>query len=399
MIIQSMLDDDQYKFSMLQAILHQFPSAMVEYRFKCRTPNIDFRAYVNDIIKEVNLMCNTLEFKKDELEFLGDECYMKKDTLEFLKIYRLDYKFVNIQTNDKGELFITVKGPWVHTILFEIKILAIVSEVYSRSISVDFDGFEKRTQAKIDTVLNFYKETGIPLSIAEFGGRRRHSVEAQERVLKMFIQQLLFSNCNTGIVGTSNVMFAKKYGLKVIGTMAHEWLQAHQALYRVADSQTMAFENWAKEYRGALGTALSDVIGLKYFLHDFDMFFAKLYDGTRQDSGNPFDYGKAMIKHYESMGIDPMTKAITFSDGLNIPKAIDLAKFFDGRIKHNYGIGTDFTNDFGFKPLQLVIKMVSCNGNPVAKLSDSPGKTMCPDEGYVRYLTDVFNKRVNHAGY
>ena len=393
-----MLDDDLYKYTQLQAVLHQFPSTMVEYRFKCRTPNRDFRAYVTDIIKEVNLMCNSLEFKKDELEFLGDVCFMKKDTLEFLKLFKLDYKFINIQTNDKGELFITIKGPWVHTILFEIKILTIVSEIYSRSMSVDFDGFEKRTQSKIDTVLNFYKETGIPLPIAEFGGRRRHSVEAHERALKMFIQQLLFDKCNTGIIGTSNVMFAKKYGLKVIGTMAHEWLQAHQALYRVADSQTMALENWAKEYRGALGIALSDVIGLKYFLHDFDMYFAKLFDGTRQDSGNPFEYGDALINHYKSMNIDPMTKTIVFSDGLNIPKATELAKYFNGKIKFSFGIGTDLTNDFGFKPLQNVIKMVSCNGNPVAKLSDSPGKTMCPDGGYVRYLTDVFNKRIQNHG-
>ena len=392
-----MLDDDLYKFTTLQAMLHQFPGAIVEYRFKCRTPNIDFRAYVTDIIKEVNLMCNNLEFKKDELEFLGDECYIKKDTLEFLKVYRMDYKFVNIQTNDKGELFITIKGPAIHTTLFEIKTLSIVSEIYSRSISTDFDGFKKRTQAKIDMAVKFYTETGIPLRIAEFGGRRRHSLEAQECVLEMLIDQLLFSKHNTGLIGTSNVMLAKKYGLKPIGSMPHEWLQMHQALYKVADSQSMALENWAKEYRGALGIALSDVIGLKYFLHDFDMYFAKLYDGTRQDSGNPFDYGKALIKHYESMAINPMTKSVTFSDALNIPKAIDLAKFFEGRIIHGYGIGTDFTNDFGFKPLQNVIKIVSCNGQSVAKKSDSPGKTMCTDEEYVRHLTDVFNKRIqNH---
>ncbi len=397
MIIQSMLDQDQYKLSMLQAVLHQFPSAMVEYRFKCRTPNIDFRAYVADIIKEVNLMCNSLEFKKDELEFLGDECYMKKDTLEFLKLFKFDYKFVNIQVSDKGEMFISIKGPWIHTILFEIPILAIISEIYSRSISVDFLSFAKRADEKICLLNTFKQDTNISVQIAEFGGRRRHSVEAHEAILQELKEYCSMEKYGTGLIGTSNVMFAKKYGLKVIGTMAHEWLQAHQSLYRVEDSQTMAFENWAKEYRGDLGIALSDVIGLKYFLHDFDKYFAKLYDGTRQDSGDPFDYGKALIKHYESMDIDPMTKSITFSDGLTIPKAIDIATFFEGKIRHYYGIGTDLTNDFGFKPLQNVIKMVSCNGNSVAKLSDSPGKTMSQDQAYLAYLNDVFQKRIHRT--
>jgi nicotinate phosphoribosyltransferase len=159
----------------------------------------------------------------------------------------------------------------------------------------------------------------------------------------------------------------------------------------------MAFEHWAKEYRGDLGIALSDVIGLKYFLHDFDMYFSKLFDGTRQDSGDPYEYGRALIRHYEQMGIDPMTKSIVFSDGLDIPKAIDLAKYFDGKIKHSYGIGTNLTNDFGFKPLQLVLKMITCNGQPVAKQSDTSGKSMCTDKGYMRYLMDTFDRRISNG--
>lgn len=394
-----MLDTDLYKLTMLSAILHQFPGAEVTYRFKCRTPGVDFRAYESTIIKEINKMCRELYFTKEELEYLGDLQFMKKDTIQFLKLYRYDYDYIRINTNDKGELFINIQGPWLHTILFEIPILSIVSEIYSTDMVTDTREFEHRTYEKIAQVLKFYQETNIPTQIAEFGGRRRHSVGAQDFLLSTLKQHLYFPNKGTGLIGTSNVMMAKKHGLKPIGTMAHEWLQAHQALYRVADSQSMAFENWAKEYCGDLGIALSDVVGLKYFLHDFDMYFSKLFDGTRHDSGDPFEYGDAIIKHYKSMNIDPMTKTIVFSDGLDVPKAIELAKYFNNRIKFSFGIGTNLTNDFGFKPLQLVLKMTSCNGSPVAKISDSPGKTMCNDDEYLRYLVDTFNRRLHSNDY
>ena len=389
-----MLDTDLYKYSMLQAVLHQHPGAMVEYLFKCRTDGIDFRAYAPKIIGEINKMCRELKFQKEELEYLGDLRFIKKDTIQFLKLFRFDYDYVNVLVDNDGELHITVKGPWLHTILFEVPILSIVSEVYSRDMSDNFDEANRRTDEKINTILNAYNEDHIVIPIAEFGGRRRHSVEAQANVLMKFKDRCLLSRDGTGLVGTSNVMFAKMLGLKAIGTMAHEWLQAHQAFYRIADSQFMALENWAKEYRGDLGIALSDVIGLKAFLHDFDMYFSKLFDGTRQDSGDPYEYGHAMIDHYKRMSIDPMTKSLVFSDGLTIAKAMEIAKHFDKKIKHSYGIGTHLTNDFDFKALQIVLKMTRCNGNPVAKVSDSPGKGMCTDNSYVKYLKQVFDRRI-----
>lgn len=391
-----MLDQDQYKFSMLQAVLHQHPGATVEYQFKCRTNGVDFRAYVNDIIKEVNKMCRELVFHKDELDYLSSLRFMKSDTIQFLKLFKFDYDFVNIIADLKGTLHISIKGPWLHTILFEVPILSIISELYSRDMSADFDTFCDKTIKKISTIKSLYKNTGIPLLVAEFGGRRRHSVEAHRRVLSMFkSEQCMAKETGTGLVGTSNVMLAKELDLKPIGTMAHEWLQAHQSLYRVIDSQFMALENWAKEYRGDLGIALSDVIGLKYFLRDFDMYFSKLFDGTRQDSGDPYEYGKELIKHYKSMGIDPLTKTVVFSDGLTIDKAIDLAKTFNKKIKTSYGIGTHLTNDFQFKPIQIVIKMVRCNNQPVAKLSDTPGKGICINKDYVDYVRKVFDNILN----
>jgi nicotinate phosphoribosyltransferase len=175
-------------------------------------------------------------------------------------------------------------------------------------------------------------------------------------------------------------------------------LQAHQALgWRVVDSQKMAFENWAKEYRGDLGIALADVIGLEAFLLDFDMFFAKLFDGVRQDSGDPDAFAVAMIKHYKKMRINPKEKTIVFSDGLDIKKAIELWLRYSNQIKCSFGIGTNLTNDFGFKPIQIVLKMTRCNDSPVAKLSDTPEKGMCTDQSFVEYLKKVFNEKIERA--
>jgi nicotinate phosphoribosyltransferase len=173
--------------------------------------------------------------------------------------------------------------------------------------------------------------------------------------------------------------------------MAHEYLQACQALGpRLRDSQVFGFESWAREYRGDLGIALSDVYGFNAFLRDFDMYFCKLFDGARHDSGDPFMWGERMLAHYRTHRVDPLTKTLIFSDGLTVPKTIELFRQFNGRCMLAFGIGTNLTNDLGYEPLQIVIKMTRCNDQPVAKLSDSPGKGMCDDEKYLAYLAQVF---------
>ena len=388
MIIESALDNDTYKISMLQAIFHQHSGAMVEYQFKCRTSGIDFRPYVGEIIKNVNKMCMNVRFTKEDLEYIGDTMeHITLDFLQFLKQYQYDYEFIHITTDDRGTLHIYIVGPWLYTHLFEVPVLSIVSEVYSRDISDNFEYANMKTMKKADLI----KGTGV--RIAEGGGRRRHSVEAHYNAL-----EILKSRCPDNLVGSSNMMMAKKAGIKSMGTMAHEWLQAHQNLgYRVEDSQTMALENWAKEYRGNLGIALSDVIGLKYFLHDFDKYLAKLFDGTRQDSGDPFAYGDALINHYASMNIDPRTKSIIFSGDLDFEKSLHLYRRFRDRIQTSCLIGTNITNDFDFKPLQIVLKMTKCNGRPVAKISDTPGKSMCNDEEYKNYIISTFEKRIQNS--
>jgi nicotinate phosphoribosyltransferase len=174
--------------------------------------------------------------------------------------------------------------------------------------------------------------------------------------------------------------------------MGHEYLQACQALGpRLRDSQVFALETWAKEYRGDLGIALSDVYGLDAFLRDFDMYFCKLFDGARHDSGDPFVWGERIIEHYLANRVDPRTKALVFSDALTFPLAIQIARRFQGRVRVSFGIGTNLTNDLGLQPLQIVIKMVRCNGQPVAKVSDAPEKTMCDDPAYLGYLRHVFD--------
>jgi len=382
MIIESMLDNDAYKFSMMQAVLHQHPDTMAEYMFKCRTNGVDFRPYIGEIIGNVNSMCRELQFMKGDLEYLADWRYMKPDYIQLLKLFRFDRNYINITIVNKYDLDIRIAGPWLHTILFEVPVLSIVSEVYSKDHSKNYEYADTRTLDKA----NFIKDTD--LKVAEFGGRRRHSVEAHRNALT-----ILKDVCPKNLIGTSNAMFAKELNLTAIGTMAHEWGQAHQALYRVADSQSMALENWAKEYRGDLGIALSDVIGLKAFLYDFDMYFSKLFDGSRQDSGDPYIYADSLIGHYKSMNIDPMTKTIIFSDGLDFKEALALWKVYKDMIGVGFGIGTHITNDFDFKALQIVLKMIRCNGQPVAKISDSPGKRMCPDQGYEEYVKKVFNER------
>lgn len=387
MIINSLLDTDLYKFSMMQVVLHQFPSAQVEYRFKCRTPGINLRPYMDEIREEIHHLCQ-LRFQDDELEYLRNLRFIKKDFIEFLGLFHLPEKCIVIaEGEEEGEISIEIKGSWLHTILFEIPVLAIVNEVYFRNEFKDLDLSEgrRRLQQKIDLILG---ATDIPsFKFADYGTRRRFSKVWHDEVVKTLVDKL-----PGHFVGTSNVLLAKKYKTLPLGTMAHEYLQACQALgSRLRDSQVFALEKWANEYRGDLGIALSDVYGLNAFLRDFDMFFCKLFDGARHDSGDPFEWGERLLKHYEANRVDPRMKTLVFSDGLNFNLALDIARRFEGRCKTSFGIGTNLTNDVGVTPLQIVLKMVRCNGQPVAKVSDEPGKTMSVDPEYLSYLRHVFD--------
>jgi nicotinate phosphoribosyltransferase len=387
MIIRSLLDTDLYKFSMMQLVLHQYPAAQVEYRFKCRNPGIDLVPYIDEIRAELAALCS-LRFTNEELDYLREWRFIKSDFVDFLGLFHLNAKYVEIAPSaaGNGEIDIRICGPWLHTILFEVPLLAIVNEVYFRNThpQLDLAAGRERLAAKIALLRDTPGYEGC--RIADYGTRRRFSREWHAEMTT-----LLRDGLGDQLAGTSNVWLAWKLGLTPLGTLAHEYLQAHQALGpRLRDSQVAALEAWAKEYRGDLGIALSDVYGLNAFLRDFDMYFCKLFDGTRHDSGDPFNWGERVLAHYRANRVDPRGKVLVFSDGLDIPRVMQLYAHFRDRCLLAFGVGTNLTNDVGPEPLNIVIKMTRCNGQPVAKLSDSPGKNMCEDKAYVAYLRQVF---------
>jgi len=386
MIIQSLLDTDLYKFTMMQVVLHHFPGAQVEYRFKCRTPGVDLARHIDEIRAEVADLAS-LRFRDDELQYLRSMRFLKSDFVDFLALFHFNGKYISIVNADApGEIDIVIRGPWLHTILYEIPVLAIVSEVYFRRTRPDPDMAEGRL--RLDSKLDLLRtvEPVLDFKISDFGTRRRFSRAWHEEVIDSLKQSV-----PQYFAGTSNVLLAMNNCVTPLGTMAHEYMQACQALGpRLRDSQTFAFDVWAKEYRGDLGIALSDTYGMDAFLRDFDMYFCKLFDGARHDSGDPFEWGEKLIAHYQKNRVDPHTKTLIFSDQLSFPLAIEIARRFHGRARTSFGIGTNLTNDLGFEPINIVIKMIECNGQPVAKVSDSPGKTISRDEGYLRYLRQVF---------
>lgn len=386
-VIESLLDTDLYKFTMMQAVLHQHPAAHAEYRFRCRTPGVDLARHIEAIDAEIDALC-TLRLTDDELAYLRGLRFIKPDFVDFLALFRLQRKYVSLRASQvaPGEIELEVKGPWLHTILFEVPLLAIVNEVHFRDTVGAPDEAEglRRLQAKLDRIND---AVGFEdCRITDFGTRRRWSRAWHDALIPRLVAGL-----GEKFAGTSNVDLARRHGLVAQGTMAHEWLQAWQALGpRLRDSQVAAFEGWAREYRGDLGIALTDVIGLDAFLRDFDMYFCKLFDGMRHDSGDPVAWGERMIAHLHANKVDPRGKVLVFSDGLDIDEVMRLYAHFRGRCLMSFGVGTNLTNDLGPSPLSIVMKMVRCNGQPVAKLSDTPGKTMCDDPGYLAYLRQVF---------
>jgi nicotinate phosphoribosyltransferase len=380
-IITSLLDTDLYKFTMQQTMLHQFNGAVGEYAFKCRTPGLNLAQIIPQLREEIEHLCS-LKFSFSEIAYLKSLPFIKSDYLDFLKDFQLKREHLTIDR--KGdELVIRAKGPMVQTSPFEIYILAIVQELYMRQAHPDASEHEgrKRLADKID----YLTAQGLAdFRLADFGTRRRFSKHWQFQVVD-YLRHRIPDN----LVGTSNVYLARELGLKPIGTMAHEYLQAFQAFTNPAESQKLALETWVHEYRGDLGVALTDVIGMDYFLKDCDLYFAKLFDGFRHDSGDPYLWAEKLIAHLTELGINPKTKYAVFSDGLTIEKAVALHKQFENKINTSFGIGTHLTNDLGVTPASIVMKLVTCNNKPVAKLSDSEGKIMCEDTAYIDYLKSV----------
>jgi len=386
MIIESLLDTDLYKFTMMQVVLHHFPGAQVEYVFRCRTEGADLGPDEEAIRAAISDLCR-LRFREDELAYLRGLRFMKSDFVDFLGLFHFNEKYIQVRrTAEPPGIDIVIRGPWLHTIMFEIPVLAIVSEAHFRRIEPrpNLEEGRRRLREKIARVRALEPE--MVFRISDYGTRRRFSRAWHDELIATFKREI-----PERFAGTSNVWLARKHGVTPLGTMAHEYMQACQALGpRLRDSQTYAFDVWAKEYRGDLGIAVADTYGTDAFLRDFDMYFCKLFDGARHDSGDPFAWGERMIEHYRRNRVDPRAKTLIFSDQLSVPLAIDIARRFQGRALTSFGIGTNLTNDLGYEPINIVIKMVECNGQPVAKVSDAPGKTVSKDPGYLAYLRQVF---------
>ncbi|CAD5354292.1 MULTISPECIES: nicotinate phosphoribosyltransferase [Enterobacter] len=385
-VLHTLLDTDAYKLHMQQAVFHHYHDVQVAAEFRCRGDDL-LGIYADSIREQVDAMRH-LALQDDEYHWLSGLPFFHADYLNWLREFRYNPDQVTV-TNDNGKLDIRLEGPWREVIMWEVPLLAVISELAHRYRSPD-TGVEQAIASLEHKLVEFSHLTeGLDMSrfrLMDFGTRRRFSREVQQAIVERLKQEPWF-------VGTSNYDLARRLDLTPMGTQAHEWFQAHQQISPdLANSQRAALAAWLDEYPDQLGIALTDCITMDAFLRDFGPEFAQRYQGLRHDSGDPVEWGEKAIAHYQKLGIDPMSKVLVFSDNLDLAKAVDLYRHFSSRVNLSFGIGTRLTCDIPqVKPLNIVIKLVECNGKPVAKLSDSPGKTICHDKAFVRALREAFD--------
>ena len=389
-IIVSLLDTDLYKFNMNQVMFHKHTNLNGTYMFKCRNKDVVFtEEMLDEINAQIDHLC-TLTFTDEELDYLSSLRFIKSDYVEFLRIWRPLRRYVVTHLHN-GEIQIIVNGPLFSVMQFEIYLLEIVNEVYFR-MKYNYLNLVESARERLIGKMNGFRAGEYDFKFAEFGCRRRLSREWQDYVVGELIKD---NHC----VGTSNVYLAMKYGVKPIGTYAHEYVQMYQGVpgVQLAYTNKMALEEWFDEYQGDNGTALTDTLGTDLFLRDFNKLQALCYTGVRHDSGDPIEWGEKIIAHYESLGIDPKTKTLLFSDSLNFDRAQKIYDHFRDRINVSFGIGTYLSNDTYADPLNIVIKLQYVNGHPVAKISDTPGKAMCQDNDYLEYLKNAVDYRLKEG--
>jgi len=400
-IITSLLETDAYKFSMGQCIYHQFSDYKTTWSFKCRNTDVVFTPeMVEEIREQVAAYCK-LRFTEEELAYLDAITWIKGSYVDYLRLWKPRYEDFEIELDPtvNGGMRIECRGTWLNTSMYEIPTLAIVNEVYFR-MAYNYDelleSFKEKFEDKYSKLMDGTYYIG-PFS--EFGLRRRLSAEAQELAVERLSHLNDTAHCASRFVGTSNVYLAKKYGITPVGTMAHEWIMCtgqgnHK--HNPAYSNWYALDAWVKEYGVLNGTALTDTITTDCFLKDFQLTYATLFSGVRHDSGDPYEWGEKMLKHYADLGIDSKTKTLLFSDSLDFERADKLFRYFKDRAKVAFGIGTYLSNDTNVPALNIVMKTTKCNGMDVAKISDTPGKGMCKNPDYVDYLQRSIDWRMNN---
>lgn len=400
-IIKSLLDTDFYKYSMGQMAFHRYYGKKVKYQFVCRNKDIDLTPYKSQIEQEVDELVK-LKISDEEINYLRtlNDGIFQEDYLNYLKSFKLNRKELNIFIKD-GKLNIEAEGEWQSAIFWEIFVLSIVNEVYFRNTQPNANkqiGL-KNLYEKISLVKEVNKDS-VLFSFMEFGTRRRYSLDWQKEVCSVLKKELL----GNGFIGTSNIHLGMELEIPVLGTIAHEAFQFHQGvdfegstsffssnpLMKYYNSQQNTLIAWLNEYKEKLSIALSDIFGTDAFLSVLDKDLSEKYQGLRHDSGSPYEWADKVINHYEKLNIDPKTKILVFSDGLNFPKAKDILSYVNGRAKVTFGIGTCLTNDFDFKAMNIVMKMIEADGNSVVKISDEPSKAI-GDKKVIEVIKNHFN--------
>ena len=375
-VLNSILDTDLYKLTMQQAVIKVYPEAQACYTFINRGGTAFPNGFAFHLRRAVNEL-SFLSLTAHEEEFLKDNCYyLSSPYIDFLKGYRYDPKEVEI-VQEGDDLKLTISGPWYRTILWEVPLMALISELYFKTVRPA--GLLPEPQLRDLNVAKAERLEKLGASFADFGTRRRFSFDNHLKVVHDLCKAA------TKMRGTSNLHFAMMYGLTPIGTQAHEWFMFHGAQFGFQMANDVALKEWVKVYQGDLGIALSDTFTTGAFFNAFTTKYAKLFDGIRHDSGNPIEFAEKVIQHYKRLSIDPTTKTIVFSDGLNVDKVEKIHTWCKDKIRCSYGIGTHFTNDVGATPLNIVIKMSQCrmperSWLPTIKLSDDPGKHTGPKE-------------------
>lgn len=389
-IITNRTDTDFYKYTMQYVIWKMCPAIRSHWKFKVRTPGAQTAWMCDEVNYQLDLVAN-LVHTEEELNFLSQIPWFTTEFIEHLEDHRLKRKYIKCWADmATGELCIEAEGPELNIQWWEIYCLEIVQELWMSKAPRDYKWADEELTKTIETYNELYEKK--PFMHADFGCRRRDSKAWQAHVIERLMKE-----CKA-FVGTSNVYFAMKFGIKPIGTYAHQMDALTQGLDNVPIAKAMetVWEWWTKVYRGNLGIALSDNYGFKAFLRKFDLYYMKLYDGCRHDSGNPFVWGDMLIDAYKKNRIDPMTKTACFSDGLKRNDVVDIVNYFYGRIKVSIGQGGYLMSNTipptsEVQPLKMVMKIVEVNGRPVVKLSDEPGKTMCEDKDYIEYVKKVYN--------
>lgn len=390
-MIQSLLDNDLYKFTMHQAVLEKHPERRARYVFLDRDPD---RVYPPEFVEclraDVEAM-GRLRLRREEREWLETTQQFPPKYLDVLAAYRFRPDQVGITTEGDKGFKLVIEGPWQETILWEVPLLAMITQRMYERVETDwerdYEAYYERSLEKAEAL----SEAGC--EFADFGTRRRRHVAFQELALKAF--KLTESQSSRGhfFAGTSNLHFARTLGLPAVGSLAHEWIMAHSVIAGLQEANGEALKSWLEVHGGRYATALTDTYTLDLFFLNFTARMARQFDSVRHDSGDPFDFVDTFINFFHECGIDPQTKTLRFSDSLNVRQARKIEQYVGGRAGTSYEIGAFLTNDFPRqKPPSMVIKLVRLDDTPVVKVSSDRNKSVGdPDvlEGVFHKIKDI----------